>query len=100
MSNKKQQKKAQQVASRLRSVGQFETARRLVEAFNLDKQFRVGQPELTPDELMADIDDDEVSAALPHLEHLIPVEASLPDDLDEEGELDFDTGVFERSRRG
>lgn len=96
--SKKQQKKVRQVASRLRSVGQFETARRLVEAFNLDKQFRIGQPELTPEEAMADIDDDEVSAALPHLEHLIPVEASLPDDLDEEGELDFDTDIFRSGR--
>lgn len=94
MSNKKQRKKARQVASRLQGVGQYDTARRLVEAFNLDKEFFVGSPELAPDEAMADLDDDEVAAALPHLEHLIPVEASLPDDLDEEGELVFDTGVF------
>jgi hypothetical protein len=95
--SKKQRKKAHQVASRLRGIGQFDTARRLVEAFNLDKEFFVGQPELAPDEAMADLDDDEVTSALPGLERYIPVEASLPDDLDEEGELVFDTGVFEVS---
>ena len=97
MSKKRRQKKAQRLASRLRDVGQFETAQRLVEAFSLDKAFSVGTPEVAPDDAMADIDDEVVTESLGELERYIPVEAAFPDDLEEEQSLVFDTDVCEVS---
>lgn len=89
--------KARRLAKRLREIGQHDTAQRLVEAFNLDREFSDSERvDLTPDESLAEIDDEEIVHKVRDLEKFIPAFAMLPDDLEDEQSLVFDTGVFRR----
>jgi hypothetical protein len=90
-------KKAKRVVHRLRKAGKPELAARLIEAFKLDKEFdsqKVDEFELEVDPGLASLDDDEVSSKTRNLERFIPASASMPDDLEDEKSLVFDTGVF------
>ena len=90
-------KKAKRIARKLRESGKPELAQRLVEAFKLDKAFNKKQPEeleIEPDTELASLDDEEVAKKTRNLERFIPATAALPDDLEDEQSLVFDTGVF------
>jgi len=95
--NKKTQTQAQAAVKSLRAVGKPDLARRLAEAFDLD----IGAQtlDISPDESLADVDEEEVVKSLPHLERFIPASASVPDELDDEKSLNFDTGVFRIRRK-
>jgi hypothetical protein len=89
----KRRKKALQIARKLQDAGQHRTARRLVEAFQLEKQFGKGL-DISTDESIAEIDDAELSEAVRDLERYIPTAAVQPEIQDEE---DFgNTGLFHR----
>lgn len=91
-------KKAQKIARNLRSAGKPDLATRLIEAFNLDKTR--GRSDLDLDDIdEMDVDDEEVAQSVADLERYIPVSASMPDELDDEVSLNFDTGQFRALRR-
>lgn len=89
--------RVRRLTSRLRQSGNLNAARRLVEAFDLDDDFGTDLQDIT-DESIADIDDSEIALRARDLAIFIPTAATLPDELEDEESLVFDTGVFRVAR--
>jgi hypothetical protein len=66
-----------------RPTGRPELAEQLAEAAELDEG-------LEPAPIDAELDDEEVQATVRDLDKLVPAEAYLPDNLDEEKSLQFE----------
>ncbi len=89
------EKKAREIADRLKSVGQHSTAKRLVEAFRLDNQFsRKKGLETMELEFDEDAFDEEVAEACEEVDMYLPTAAVIPAELEDEQSISMDTGSY------